>query len=140
MTSHFASFLNKTNIFHVVVDLYSNRTEMTSKCVQKINDTLGCASCATSLFLPRFDVVLCITEQKHCNMECISKYILFYRADLVQVSMFTLVLCFLEEEILLVDLRALGAEIQFSSVLERDATGLDIFGYVVIRLQRTCTR
>ena len=26
MTSHFASFLNKTNIFHVVVDLYSNRS------------------------------------------------------------------------------------------------------------------
>ena len=57
MTSHFASFLNKTNIFHVVVDLYSNRSEKTSKCVKKFNDTLGCASCATSLFLPRFDVM-----------------------------------------------------------------------------------
>ena len=57
MTSHFASFLNKTNIFHVVMDLYSNRSEKTSKCVKKINDTLGCASRATSLFLPRFDVM-----------------------------------------------------------------------------------
>ena len=38
MTSHFASLLNKTNIFRVVVDLYSNRSQKTSKCVKKIND------------------------------------------------------------------------------------------------------
>ena len=30
---------------------------MTSKCGKNISDTLGCASCATFLFLPHFDVI-----------------------------------------------------------------------------------
>lgn len=44
-------------MFQVVIDLYSNRSPKTSKCVKKISDTLGYASRATSLFLPRFDVM-----------------------------------------------------------------------------------
>ena len=34
--------------------LFSNRT---SKCGKNISDTLGCASCATFLFLPHFEVI-----------------------------------------------------------------------------------
>ena len=30
---------------------------MTSKCGKNTGDTLGCASCATFLFLPHFDVI-----------------------------------------------------------------------------------
>ena len=34
-----------------------NRSQRTSKCGKNISDTLGCASCATFLFLPHFDVI-----------------------------------------------------------------------------------
>ena len=37
--------------------LFSNRSQRTSKCGKNISDTLGCASCATFLFLPHFDVL-----------------------------------------------------------------------------------
>ena len=37
--------------------LLSNRSQRTSKCGKNISDTLGCASCATFLFLPHFDVI-----------------------------------------------------------------------------------
>ena len=37
--------------------LFSNRSQRTSKCSKNISDTLGCASCATFLFLPHFDVI-----------------------------------------------------------------------------------
>ena len=47
----------KTNRFHVAVRLFSNRSRRTSKCGKNISDTLGCASCATFLFLPHFDVI-----------------------------------------------------------------------------------
>ena len=49
--------LYKTNIFHVAVRLFSNRSQRTSKRGKNISDTLGCASCATFLFLPHFDVI-----------------------------------------------------------------------------------
>ena len=49
--------LYKTNRFHVAVLLFSNRSQRTSKCGKNISDTLGCASCATFLFLPHFDVI-----------------------------------------------------------------------------------
>ena len=49
--------LYKTNRFHVAVRLFSNRSQRTSKCGKNISDTLGCASCATFLFLPHFDVI-----------------------------------------------------------------------------------
>ena len=41
----------------VATRLFSNRSQRTSKCGKNINDTLGCASCVTFLFLPRFDVI-----------------------------------------------------------------------------------
>ena len=47
----------KTNRFHVAVRLFSNRSQRTSKCGKNISDTLGCASCATFLFLPHFDII-----------------------------------------------------------------------------------
>ena len=49
--------LYKTSRFHVAVRLFSNRSQMTSKCGKNISDTLGYASCATFLFLPHFDVI-----------------------------------------------------------------------------------
>ena len=54
---YFNSFLYKTNWFRVTVLLFSNRSQRTSKCGKNISDALGCASCATSLFLPHFDVI-----------------------------------------------------------------------------------
>ena len=36
---------------------FSNRSQKTSKCGKNISDTLGCASCATFLFLLHFDVI-----------------------------------------------------------------------------------
>ena len=53
----FNSLLHKTNRFQVSVRLFSNRSQRTSKCGKNISDTLGCASCATFLFLPHFYVI-----------------------------------------------------------------------------------
>ena len=47
----FNSLLYKTNRFQVVVRLFSNRSQRTSKCGKNISDTLSCALCAT--FFPR---------------------------------------------------------------------------------------
>ena len=49
--------LYKTNRFRVAVRLFSNRSQRMSKCGKNFSDTLGCASCATFLFLPHFDVI-----------------------------------------------------------------------------------
>ena len=49
--------LYKANRFHVTVRLFSNRSQRTSKCGKNTSDTLACSSCATSLFLPHFDVI-----------------------------------------------------------------------------------
>ena len=77
------SLLYKTNRFHVAVRLFSNRSQRTSKCGKNISDTLGCASCATFLFLPHFDVICDLllnrrtatwnlfVKQTHGNMESI---------------------------------------------------------------------
>ena len=54
---YFNSLLYKTNRFQVAVHLFSNRSQRMSKCGKNISDTLGCASCATFLFLPHFDVI-----------------------------------------------------------------------------------
>ena len=53
----FNSLLYKTNRFQVAVRLFSNISQRTSKCGENISVTLGCASCATFLFLPHFDVI-----------------------------------------------------------------------------------
>ena len=36
---------------------FSDRSQKTPKCGKNVSDTLGCASCATLLFLPHFDVI-----------------------------------------------------------------------------------
>ena len=46
--------------------LFSNRSQRMSKCGKNISDTLGCASCATFLFLPHFDV-LCDLLLNRCT-------------------------------------------------------------------------
>ena len=53
----FNSLLYKANRFQVAMRLFSNRSQRTSKCGKNISDTLGCALCATFLFLPHFDVI-----------------------------------------------------------------------------------
>ena len=53
----FNSLLYKTNRFQVAMRLFSNRSQRTSKCGKNISDALGCALCATFLFLPHFDVI-----------------------------------------------------------------------------------
>ena len=52
-----SSVIYLTNRFQVAVRLFNNRSQRTSKCGKNISDTLGCASCATFLFLPHFDVI-----------------------------------------------------------------------------------
>ena len=49
--------LYKTKRFHFAVGLFSNRSQMTSKCGKNISDTLTCGLCVTSLFLPHFDII-----------------------------------------------------------------------------------
>ena len=56
-TFFYNSLLYKTNRFQVAVHLFSYRLQRTSKCGKNISDTLSCASCATFLFLPHFDVI-----------------------------------------------------------------------------------
>ena len=51
--------LYKANRFHAAEGLLSNRSQRTSKCGKNVSDTctLACGSCATSSFLPHFDVI-----------------------------------------------------------------------------------
>ena len=59
--------------------LFCNRSQKTSKCGKNISDTLSCASCATFLFLPHFDVICdSISEQTHGNIESILLNICIY--------------------------------------------------------------
>ena len=53
---YFNSLLYNTNRFQVAMRLFSNRSQRMSKCGKNISDS-GCASCATFLFLPHFDVI-----------------------------------------------------------------------------------
>ena len=62
---YFDSLLYKTNIFQVAVRLFSNRSQRTSKCGKNISDSLGCASYATFLFLPPFDVICDLSLNRH---------------------------------------------------------------------------
>ena len=41
------------------------RSQRTSKCGKKISDKLGCASCATFLFLPHFEVICDLLLNRH---------------------------------------------------------------------------
>ena len=72
--------------------LFSTRSQMTSKCGKNISDTLGCASCATFLFLSHFYVIcdlllnrcmatwnlfvkyIDICFKKCCNLKTFMKY------------------------------------------------------------------
>ena len=47
----------RIDAIQVAVHLFSNRSQMTSKCGKNISNTLSCTSCATYLFLPHFDVI-----------------------------------------------------------------------------------
>ena len=63
----FNSLLYKKNRFQVAVRLLSNRSQRTSKCGKSISDTISCATCATFLFLPHFDV-LCDLLLNRCSV------------------------------------------------------------------------
>ena len=76
----FASLLYKTNRFHVAVRLFSNRSQTTSKCGKNISDTLSCASCATFLFLPHFDVICdLLLNRRTATWNLFVKRLLFWR-------------------------------------------------------------
>ena len=60
--------LCKTNRFFVAMGPFSNRSHSwTSKCAKNISDTLACGSCATSLFLPHFDVICDLLLLNRCT-------------------------------------------------------------------------
>ena len=46
-----------TNRFHVAVRLFSNRSQMTSKCGKNKKVAHGALPCVSLVFLPRFDVL-----------------------------------------------------------------------------------
>ena len=61
----FNSLLYKTNRFQVAVCLFSNRSQMMSKCGKNISDTVSCALCVTFLFLPNFDAICDLLLNRH---------------------------------------------------------------------------
>ena len=70
------SLLYKTNRFQVAVRLFSNRSQRTSKCGKHISDTLDCASCATFLILPHFDVICdLLLNRRTATWDLLVKYI-----------------------------------------------------------------
>ena len=59
--------------------LFSNRSQRTSKCGKNISDTLGCASCATFLFLPHSDVICdLLLNRRTATWNLFVKYIYIY--------------------------------------------------------------
>ena len=57
--------------------LFSNRSQRTSKCGKNISDTLGCASCASFLFLPHFDVICdLLLDRRTATWNLLVKYLL----------------------------------------------------------------
>ena len=66
------SLLYNTNRFHVVMRLFSNRSQRMSKCGKNISDTLSCRLVCHFFVLTTFcHHLLSITEQMHDNMESI---------------------------------------------------------------------
>ena len=62
--------------------IFSNRSQMASKCVDNISVRLACASCA--IFVPHFDVNydLLLNRQTHSSMESL------YRNDVFSENIF----------------------------------------------------
>ena len=68
----FNSLLYKTNRFQVAVRLFSNRSQMTSKCGKnKKSAHEAIAECVTDVFTAFWCLLWSITEQTHGNMESI---------------------------------------------------------------------
>ena len=75
----FNSLLYKTNRFQVAMRLFSNRSQRTSKCDKNISDALGCALCATFLFLPHFDVICgLLLNRRKATWNLFVKYIYIF--------------------------------------------------------------
>ena len=71
--------LYKTNRFQVAMCLFSNRSQRTSKCGKNISDALGCALCATFLFLPHFDVICdLLLNRRTATWNLLVKYIYIF--------------------------------------------------------------
>ena len=61
-----------TNRFHVAVRLFSNRSQMTSKCgKEQKSSTRGAAECVTDVLTTFWCPLWSISEQTHGNMESI---------------------------------------------------------------------
>ena len=55
----------------VAVDLFSNRSQMTSKCGKKGSGTRAAGKCVTDVFTTFWCSLWSITTQTYSNMECI---------------------------------------------------------------------
>ena len=55
LTTFHCSFINQKQ-FHAAVCLYNIRSQKMSNCDKNISDAPGSLPCATSVFLPHFDV------------------------------------------------------------------------------------
>ena len=61
-----------TNRFHVAMRLFSNRSQMTSKCGKNKKMAHGAQPSVSLMFLPHFDVICdLLLNQTHGNMESI---------------------------------------------------------------------
>ena len=64
--------INLTNRFHVAVRLFSNRSQMTSKCGKNKKVAHEAQPSVSLMFLPHFDVFCdLLLNQTHGNMESI---------------------------------------------------------------------
>ena len=62
----FASLFNKTNRFHVVA-LYSYKSQMTSKRVKNVSDTLNCALLVLGIHLVKHSTI--VNSAKNTNQK-----------------------------------------------------------------------
>ena len=70
--SNFAFVKHLTNRFHVAVRLFSNRSQMTSKCGKNKKVAHEAQPSVSLMFLPHFDVFCdLLLNQTHGNMESI---------------------------------------------------------------------
>ena len=67
--------MHKTNRFHVALRLFSDRSQMTSKCDKNISDTLGCALKIMPLY---------------CSYHIIFHYVIYYWTDVRQHGIYLL--------------------------------------------------
>ena len=84
------SYVYLTNRFQVAMCLFSNRSQRMSKCDKNISGTLGCASCATFLFVPHFDLLCDLLLNRR---KATWNLFVLYNKELKKVLMMTSSIC-----------------------------------------------